>query len=282
MPELPEVETIRRYLVPRLVGRRITAVRFGTGHVKTEPGPSAFRRLLYGARVRGIGRCGKYLAVRLDKGRELIVHLGMSGRILLARQEDAEKSLARHERARLDLSGGLVLSFFDPRRFGRLWVKDGVARQPEACGIGRLGIEPLESDYTAEYLGNRLKGRNTPVKNLLLDQRIACGAGNIYSDEALFAARIRPTRTGASLNRAETASLASALRRVLKDGIRWCGTTMKDGGYVLPDGRTGSFQDRLRVYGRAGRRCLRPRCRGLIERVRLGGRSSHYCPLCQN
>jgi formamidopyrimidine-DNA glycosylase len=145
----------------------------------------------------------------------------------------------------------------------------------------KMGPEPIHDDFDAAYLHDRLRGRTAPVKSLLLDQRIACGVGNIYSDEALFRARIRPLRRAGNLRNADVVRLARALAAVLEDGIRWCGTTMGDGRYRLPDGQAGSFQKRLAVFGREGKRCRRRGCAGEVRRQKLGGRSTHFCPVCQ-
>jgi len=148
-------------------------------------------------------------------------------------------------------------------------------------GMMKMGPEPIDESFDAAYLRDRLRGRTAPVKNLLLDQRVACGVGNIYSDEALFRAGIRPLRRAGRLGKAEVARLAKALEGVLRDGIKWCGTTLSDGRYRLPEGGTGAFQEKLAVFGRAGERCRRRGCGGLVRRQRVGGRSTHFCPVCQ-
>jgi formamidopyrimidine-DNA glycosylase len=277
MPELPEVETIRRFLGRQVAGKRVEAVRFGTKRVTMHPGPAGVRRRLLGATVLGMGRRGKYLIFHLSNGRELVLHLGMSGQV----RRFGCDPMHRHEHMRLEFSDGQTLSFVDARRFGRVCVTDGRALPTPLKGMERMGPEPTERGYSAAYLGAHLSGRKASVKSLLLDQRVACGVGNIYSDEALYRAGIRPDRQAGSLRPPEVSRLTSALRDVLKDGIRWCGTTMKDGGYVLVDGSAGSFQNRLRVYGREGERCRRRGCEGLVRRLRVGGRSTHFCPVCQ-
>ncbi len=277
MPELPEVETIRRFLGPHVVGKRIEAVRFGAKRVTMHPGPAGVRRRLLGVTVLSVGRRGKYLVFHLSNGRELVLHLGMSGQV----RRFGCGPMQRHEHMRIEFSDGQTLSFVDVRRFGRVCVTDGGASPRSVIGMERMGPEPTEEGYSAAYLGARLSGRKARVKSLLLDQRVACGVGNIYSDEALHRAGIRPDRQAGSLKPSEVSRLTVALGSVLKDGIRWCGTTMKDGGYVRVDGSAGSFQDRLRVYGREGERCRRRGCKGVVRRQKVGGRSTHFCPVCQ-
>jgi formamidopyrimidine-DNA glycosylase len=278
MPELPEVETIRRFLGRQVAGRRIDAVRFGAKRVTMHPGPVGVRRRLLGAMVLNVGRRGKYLVFHLNNARELILHLGMSGQV----RRFGRDPMHRHEHMRIEFSDGQTLSFVDARRFGRVCVTDGGALPKPVRGMERMGPEPTEKGYSAAFLGAQLSGRKARVKSLLLDQRVACGVGNIYSDEALHRAGIRPDRRAGSLKPPEVSRLAAALGDVLNDGIRWCGTTMKDGGYVLVDGSEGSFQDRLRVYGREGERCRRRGCAGVVRRQKVGGRSSHFCPVCQS
>ncbi len=145
----------------------------------------------------------------------------------------------------------------------------------------RMGPEPMSPDFTVNYLADRLKGRKASVKSLLLDQRVCCGVGNIYSDEALFRARVRPTRAAGKLTRTEVARLVRALSQVLHDGIKWCGTTLDDGRYLLPDQARGRFQERLAVFGREGRPCRRRGCPGVIRRIRIGNRGTRFCPVCQ-
>jgi len=277
MPELPEVETIRRFLDRQVSGKRIEKVRFGAKRVTMHPGPTGVRRKLLGATVLGVDRRGKYLVFHLSNGRELVLHLGMSGQV----RRFGRDPMHRHEHMRLEFSDGQTVSFVDARRFGRVCVIDGGVLPRPVRGMERLGPEPTEKGYSAAYLGAHLSGRKARVKSLLLDQRVACGVGNIYSDEALHRAGIRPNRQAGSLKPTEVCRLTEALGSVLKDGIRWCGTTMRDGGYVLVDGSAGSFQDRLRVYGREGEKCRRRGCQGVVRRQRVGGRSTHFCPVCQ-
>jgi formamidopyrimidine-DNA glycosylase len=277
MPELPEVETIRLRLRPLLVGQRIVRARVLRKDIVGFPDARGFERGVVGRTITELGRRGKYLIVRLDQGREIIFHFRLSGHLeMIDRDRKVE-----YERARLELAGGKALSFVEPRALGRVYLVQADGYPRVLAGMLKMGPEPSHEDFDVVYLHDRLRGRTAPVKNLLLDQRVACGIGNIYSDEALFRAGIRPLRPAGRLRRAEVARLSSALTRVLEDGIKWCGTTMADGRYRLPDGETGSFQRRLAVFGREGEGCRRRGCTGVVRRQRLGGRSTHFCPVCQ-
>jgi formamidopyrimidine-DNA glycosylase len=277
MPELPEVETIRLMLRPLLAGRQIARARVRRRDIVGFPDARSFERGLAGRTVEELGRRGKYLVVRLDHGKDLVVHLRLSGHLeVVGRSEEV-----RYERVRFELDNGKALSFAEPRVLGRVYLVQRDKYPPALAGMMNMGPEPIHADFGAVYLGERLRGRTAPVKNLLLDQRIACGVGNIYSDEALFRAGIRPLRRAGRLGKAEVDRLAQALTDVLRDGIRWCGTTLGDGRYQLPEGGAGSFQKRLAVFGREGERCRRRGCEGVVRRLRVGGRSTHFCPVCQ-
>ena len=277
MPELPEVETIRLMLRPLLVGRRIVRAHVRRADIVGFPDARGFARGVAGRTITELRRRGKYLRMRLDLGRELIVHLRLSGHLeVVDRGEEVD-----YERVRFDLDNGKVLSFAEPRALGRVYLVQQDKYPSELAGMMKMGPEPIHADFDATYLRERLRGRTAPVKNLLLDQRVACGVGNIYSDEALFRAGIRPLRKAGRLGVAEVDRLARALAGVLRDGIKWCGTTLGDGRYRLPEGETGSFQKKLAVFGREGERCRRRGCTGVVRRQRVGGRSTHYCPVCQ-
>jgi formamidopyrimidine-DNA glycosylase len=277
MPELPEVETIRLMLRPLLVGRQIVRARVRRPDIVGFPDARGFERGVAGRKFSELGRRGKYLVVRLDHGKDLIVHLRLSGHLeVVGRSEEV-----RYERVRFELDNDRVLSFAEPRVLGRVYLAQRGNYPPVLAGMANMGPEPIHADFDALYLGERLRGRAAPVKNLLLDQRIACGVGNIYSDEALFRAGIRPLRRAGRLGKVEVERLAQALTNVLRDGIRWCGTTLSDGRYRLPEGGAGSFQKRLAVFGREGERCRRRGCEGVVRRLRVGGRSTHFCPVCQ-
>ncbi len=276
MPELPEVETIRRRLSSAVVGRKITAVRVQRADIVGFPASTrAFANRVRRRTIIAVLRRGKYLILQLDNGGQLVIHLRLSGHLAVTR--------SRHrlpfERARFELGDGLVLVFVEPRALGRIYALEAAGQYPTVlAGLAKMGPEPITASFTAEFLAAKLRGRRSVIKTLLLDQRVCCGVGNIYSDEALFRAGVRPDRQAGSLSRTEVIRLWRSLRQVLRDGIRWCGTTMLDSRYVLPDGATGGFQHRLRVFGRAGEPCC---CGSTIQRRRIGGRSTHFCPSCQ-
>lgn len=277
MPELPEVETIRRKLESVLTGRRITGVMVRDRRIVGHPRACSLARGIAGRRITGTRRRGKYLILEMDDRSELVFHLRLSGHLEFgpAGQEP------RFERLRLVLSGGKVLSFAEPRVLGRVYLVGDGSRPSCLAGMERMGPEPIQPEFTAEYLAGQLRRKTASIKSVLLDQKVCCGVGNIYSDEALFRAEVRPTRPAGSLKPAEVKRLALALRAVLLDGIRWCGTTLGDDTYRLPDGARGEFQKHLRVVGREGKPCRRPGCGGTIRLRRFGNRSSRYCPRCQ-
>jgi formamidopyrimidine-DNA glycosylase len=277
MPELPEVETIRLRLRPLLSGRRIERARVQRRDIIGFPSARGFESGVAGRTVVDLDRRGKYLVVRLDQGKDLVIHLRLSGHLeVVGSGEDV-----RYERVRFELDNGKALSFAEPRVLGRAYLVRRDKYPPALAGMMKMGPEPIHTGFDAAYLGARLRGRTTSVKNLLLDQRIACGVGNIYSDEALFRAGIRPLRSAGRLRKAEVGRLAQALTDVLTDGIKWCGTTLGDGRYQLPEGGSGSFQKRLAVFGREGEKCRRRGCDGVVRRQKIGGRSTHFCPVCQ-
>ncbi len=281
MPELPEVETIARGLDQGVTGDVIESVWLGE---KPEPLKSPAKEIaavLERARIAKVRRVGKHIVFDLDRpnrnGRkssgkrgQWIVHLGMTGRLLIA---SPEVEMAKHTHAVLKLASGRELRFVDPRRFGRLAVVRMESKS--ATGFAAPGDEPLDSQI--EHFVTLFRGRKTPIKSALLNQKLLSGVGNIYADESLFRAGIRPRRRAASLTRAELRKLHGAVQEVLKEAIELGGSSVSD--YVDAEGREGFFQLQHRVYGREGEPCLV--CGTPIKRVIIAGRSSHYCPRCQ-
>ncbi len=272
MPELPEVETVRRALAPVLTGARFEHVEIHDARLVRPFDPAIVAGELVGERVAGVGRRGKYLIVRFDSGRALLVHLRMTGSLRHA----PRGALADdpHTRAVVSLDDGSDVSYRDVRRFGtwELFERGDLAPYLQA----RLGPEPLGA-FSASRLGTRLEGRRAPLKAALLDQRTIAGLGNIYVDEALWHSRIHPLRLAGSLDDAELARLHRAIRGVLREGIARQGSTLRD--YALPDGSYGSMQNEFRVYGRGGEPC--ERCRMILVRIVVGGRTTTFCPDCQ-
>ena len=274
MPELPEVETIARGLARNLTGDVIESVWLGSKPEPLKSPPAEIVRTLEQARIAGVRRVGKHIVVELGRRTpgtsrqktqaQWIVHLGMTGRLLIARPEH---ELPKHTHAIVRLRSGRELRFVDPRRFGRL----AVAHQ----GFQAPGSEPLAVGF--ELFAGLFRKRKTPIKSALLNQKLLSGVGNIYADESLFRAGVRPRRRAASLTRAELQRLYAGLQAVLNEAIAAGGSSVSD--YVDSNGDAGFFQFQHRVYGREGEPCLV--CRTPIKRIVIAGRSAHYCPKCQ-
>jgi formamidopyrimidine-DNA glycosylase len=269
MPELPEVETIARGLSKRVVGDEIESVWLGSKPEPLKSAASEIAATLQSKKISDVHRSGKHIVFELAAQNgsahhsQWIVHLGMTGSLLVC-PPDCE--IAKHTHAIVKLGSGREIRFVDPRRFGRL----SVIQKFEAPGA-----EPLAIKF--EDFARLFHGRKTPIKSALLNQKLLSGVGNIYADEALFRAGVRPRRRAASLTRDELRRLHSSLQRVLKEAIRLGGSSVSD--YVDANGDEGFFQLKHRVYGREGKPCLV--CRTPIKRVVIAGRSSHYCPRCQ-
>ena len=274
MPELPEVETVRRSLARRMIGRTLVRCIVRETRFRTPLDPAGLDLALRDRRVVAVGRRSKYLLIELDGDHVLVLHLGMSGRLDLVPRGSA---LLPHTHVQLELDGGEELRFSDPRRFGMLFVspRAGLPAHPR---LRSLGVEPFEADFTVEYLLDRARGMRRPVKNFLMDARVVVGVGNIYASEALHRARVRPTTPVRRLSAERMRSLHASVRAVLAAAVRAGGTTLQD--FRDTDGHAGRFQVRLRVYDRAGEAC--PRCRRTIRRLVQAGRSTFYCPGCQH
>jgi formamidopyrimidine-DNA glycosylase len=269
VPELPEVETVVRGLAPELAGRRVDAVTVHETRLRGGVAPE-FAARLTGRRIGALARRGKYLLAPLDDGRVWLVHLGMTGRLTLA---TGERAAERHDHVVVQLDDGRVVTYNDPRRFGRMAVLEPADVAQETGD----GVDPLAGDFTPAFLFALSRDRRTSVKALLMDQRRVAGLGNIYVNEILFHARIRPGRRAARLARADCARIVRATRVVLEAAIRRGGSSISD--YRDGLGREGWFQLRHRVYDRAGKPCRR--CGTAIRSRVIVGRSSFYCPRCQ-
>jgi len=267
MPELPEVETIRAELAPRLTGRSLVRVEILDPRLTRPVDLFEVAEELEGDTVVAVERRGKYLVLRLESGLALLVHLRMTGGFHF--------QPTTHERAVLELDDGTRLVDRDVRRFGTWLVLEDAELDPYLAG--KNGPEPLGPRFTTGWLATQLARRRAPVKTVLLDQRVVAGLGNIYADEALWRARINPLRPAASLSREEVARVQRAIRAALRMGIARQGSTLRD--YARPDGSAGGMQAEFRVYGRDGEPC--PHCRTTIAKTRVGGRGTWYCPRCQ-
>lgn len=279
MPELPEVETVRRGLEERLKGRRIVRAVTRRRDLRVAL-PRDFAGRLTGRRVTAIERRAKYLLVRLDDGAVLIAHLGMSGRMLLF--DGAPPPPGPHDHVILEVEGGTVLYFNDARRFGLMTLADGAALAAHPL-LARLGPEPLADAFSGPVLAAALRGRKTSIKAALFDQRIVAGLGNIYICESLFWARISPRRRAGTVVGARAERLARAIKTVLEEAIAAGGATLRD--HRRPDGDLGYFQHRFAVYGRAGEPCPGCDCdlahTGGIRRIVQGRRATFFCPARQ-
>lgn len=273
MPELPEVETVRRRLEPVLVGRRFEHVDIEDARLTRPEDPAEVAAELTGERVAALERRGKYLIVRFESGRVLLIHLRMTGTLLHA--PAGGPADVPHRRAVVNLDDGSDVVYRDVRRFGT-WL----LVEPDALGpylAERLGGEPLGRAFTTKSLAASLANRKAPVKAALLDQRTLAGLGNIYVDEALWRARIHPLRPARELGADEARALREGIKRALEAGIKRQGATLRD--YRQPDGTAGSMQKEFKVYGRGGEPC--DRCGTPIEKIRVAGRGTWYCPSCQ-
>jgi len=292
MPELPEVETVRRGLAPVMEGARFRKVEARRRDLRWPLGRNFVQRL-QGQSVTGLGRRAKYLLADLSSGDVLLMHLGMSGSFHVF-QGDADRTLARyyHERAPhaahdhvvFHMSSGAVVTFNDPRRFGSMKIVPRKNLDAEPL-LKRLGPEPLGNEFDATMLARACEGKRTTLKAALIDQRVVAGLGNIYVCEALYRARLSPKRIAATIGgkdggpneRAER--LVEAIKAVLNEAIKDGGSTLRD--HRLTDGELGMFQHHFRVYDREGEKCGAAGCRGTIKRIVQNGRSTFYCPVCQ-
>jgi formamidopyrimidine-DNA glycosylase len=275
VPELPEVESVRRRLAPVLEGRRLERVEIADARLTRPFDPGEVARELEGERVVAVDRRGKYLIVRFESGRSLLIHLRMTGSFRLRSPAEDVLPDDAYRRSVVRLDDGSDVAYRDVRRFGTWLLLEPGELQPYLDA--RVGPEPLDPAFTAKALAARLAKRRAPVKAAILDQRTLAGVGNIYADEALWRSRIHPLREAGTLDPSEIRKLRQAIRDVLLLGIERQGSTLRD--YALPDGEAGGMQEEFKVYGRLGEPC--DRCGTPIERIVVGGRGTWYCPRCQ-
>lgn len=291
MPELPEVETVRRGLEQVMTGARIKAVELRRPDLRV-PFPAGFADRLAGRTITGLGRRAKYLLADLDGAEVLVMHLGMSGSFRIANLDDKTSDKfhlppgkdAAHDHVVFRLSSGASVTYNDPRRFGLMLLIPRVDLETHTLFAG-LGPEPLGNALDGKLLSRLLAGRRTPLKAALLDQKVVAGLGNIYVCEALHLARLSPRRIAASVSRADgkagvrAVRLAQAIRETIEAAIEAGGSSLRD--YVGADGELGLFQHSFRVYDREGKACPTAGCRGRVSRIVQAGRSTFYCPVCQ-
>lgn len=292
MPELPEVETVRRGLAPAMTGQMIEDVELRRADLRF-PFPSRFRNRLIGRRIEALGRRAKYLLADLDNGEVLVMHLGMSGsfRVADSNEQSApgefyqpKSKIAAHDHVTLQLSNGKSIIYNDPRRFGFMDLVKRVEFSSHPL-FAKMGIEPLGNELDSSFLAKAFAGRKTPLKAALLDQKIIAGLGNIYVCEALFRAGLSPKRIAGTLVRkngtlsARAGTLAETIRTVLEEAVAAGGSTLRD--HRLTDGSLGYFQHTFRVYDQEGESCSTPNCTGHVKRIVQSGRSTFYCSACQ-
>ncbi|MHA1107752.1 MAG: bifunctional DNA-formamidopyrimidine glycosylase/DNA-(apurinic or apyrimidinic site) lyase [Alphaproteobacteria bacterium] len=280
MPELPEVETVRRGLATVMEGQIIAGVTVNRSDLR-RPLPEGFARRLQGVTVTALGRRAKYLIAELSSGDALLIHLGMSGSMVIDPAGGASRmrnSYGRHEHVVFDMENGARVRFSDPRRFGLMDLAplDALDSHPL---LAHLGPEPTGDDFTGPRLAGLLRDKRTPIKAALLDQRLVAGLGNIYVCESLFQSGLSPRRSARNVQGARAGRLAAAVRSVLAKAIAAGGSTLRD--HVAPSGEIGYFQHSFKVYGREGETCANQGCDARIRRIVQSGRSSFYCPDCQ-
>lgn len=273
MPEMPEVEIIRRYLDKQTAGKKIMDLDIRLPRMIKWPDTEGFRAMVTGRTIKGMNRRGKYLLMELDNGNEVVFHLRMTGRLVF---EPTGKTTDSHARVIFHLQDGASLVYGDTRTLGTI---HGIKPEERTMlkGLAEMGPEPLSADFTAKYLEQAVSRRKTAIKSFLLNQKYIGGIGNIYADEALFLAGIHPLRPASSLSAGECQRLLKSVNQVIAAGIEDGGTTFRD--YQNGEGGKGSHQDHLYVYARKGEPCRN--CQTPIERIIVGGRGTHFCPHCQ-
>ncbi len=282
MPELPEVETVRRGLCPVMEGQVIARADVNRPDLRW-PFPPDMAARLTGQKVERLRRRSKYILVDLSSGESLLIHLGMSGRMLISGDPLGQfvhdhPSPEKHDHVVLHMANGARITFNDPRRFGAMDLLDTQNADAHKL-LSAIGPEPLGNDFHEAHLVSALKGRNMPIKSALLDQRIVAGLGNIYVCETLYRARIHPARKAGRISAARVAGLVPIIRQVLEEAITAGGSTLRD--FKQADGELGYFQHSFDVYGREGEPCRTDGCNGQIGRIVQSGRSSFYCSQCQ-
>lgn len=283
MPELPEVETVRLGLAPVMEGKRIEAAAVNAAGLRW-PFPPGMAGRLTGARVERLRRRSKYILADLSTGETLLIHLGMSGRMLISGHMlgtffHDHPAPQKHDHVVLTMEGGARVTFNDARRFGAMDLVATAGADAHPL-LASLGPEPLGNGFDADTLAARLAGRRTPIKSALLDQRNVAGLGNIYVCEVLFRAGLHPQRLAGDLGADEVSRLVPIIREVLAEAIAAGGSSLRD--FRQADGELGYFQHAFRVYGREGEPCTAPGCAGQVHRIAQAGRSSFFCPICQH
>jgi len=277
MPELPEVETVCRGLRPHLLGHSIQAVEVRTTQLRRPIDVELLRQVSIGSEILDIRRRGKYLIIELSGLQALIIHLGMTGAF---RTCAADEPIAKHEHLIWTLSNGITWRFSDTRRFGYVGTCQLPGPGQTPGELKHLGPEPLDPEFNAAFLYRATRNRKRPIKNFIMDQMIVVGVGNIYANEALFRAYLRPRRAAHRLTHRDCELLVQGIKSVLLEAIEIGGTTISS--FKAVDGSEGKFNTQLEVYGREGLPCTRCGSCSLVKRIVLGGRATYYCPMCQH
>jgi formamidopyrimidine-DNA glycosylase len=282
MPELPEVETVKRGLLSTLEGHEFTYVETRRADLRI-PFPEDFENRLTGRRVQRLWRRAKYIMADLNGGETLVIHLGMSGRITVYTKSNgcepgSEIGCGKHDHVVFDTDARARIVFTDHRRFGLMTMVETASLESHKL-FKDLGVEPLSKQFTADYLKDALRNKKTPIKSALLDQQVIAGLGNIYVCEALWRSRISPKRQAARVKAGQIDVLVPAIKKVLQEAVRAGGSSLRD--HRQTNGELGYFQKVFAAYDRAGQTCVRDGCQGSIKRVVQGGRSTFYCPACQ-
>ena len=276
MPELPEIETVKLGIERTVLGSVITSTKIFRRDLRFNVNKN-FEKLILNKRVLGVARRSKYLLFLLDKKTTLVMHLGMSGKINVNIKGESEYEPKKHDHITMSFNNGVFLIYNDPRRFGFVETIEGDLTDYKRFKY--MGIEPLSKSFNGQHLWFKIKNSSRVLKNIFLDQKVVAGLGNIYVSEALWDSKINPTRIGKDTSLADCKKLVVSIKKVLKKAIAYGGTTLKDFRHV--GGEVGYFQNKLQVYGKEGQSCCRRQCKGIIEKVVIGGRSTFYCSTCQ-
>ena len=276
MPELPEIETVKLGLEKTVLGSVIISTKISRRDLRF-PIEEKFEKLILNKRVLAVGRRSKYILLFLNNKTTLVLHLGMSGKINVIIKNESDYLAKKHDHIIMAFDNGFILIYNDPRRFGFVEALEGDYNN--YWRFKHIGIEPLSKMFDGKYLCTKIKKSARTLKNILMDQKMVAGLGNIYVSEALWDSQIIPTRVGENMSLVDCKKLARSIKKVLGKAIKFGGTTLKD--YRQIGGEVGYFQNELQVYGKEGQKCCRRKCQGTVKRAILNGRSTFYCDFCQ-
>ena len=276
MPELPEIETVKLGLEKTVLGSVIISTKISRRDLRF-PIEEKFEKLILNKRVLAVGRRSKYILLFLNNKTTLVLHLGMSGKINVIIKNESDYLAKKHDHIIMAFDNGFILIYNDPRRFGFVEALEGDYNN--YWRFKHIGIEPLSKMFDGKYLCTKIKKSSRTLKNILMDQKMVAGLGNIYVSEALWDSQIIPTRVGENMSLVDCKKLARSIKKVLGKAIKFGGTTLKD--YRQIGGEVGYFQNELQVYGKEGQKCCRRKCQGTVKRAILNGRSTFYCDFCQ-